>query len=291
MRVKSLSEVFHFQNSWWKLDWSIVNWSVKSFAIDIISVSESDESVYCWGLSFKFIVSNDQESSNDVNVNKDAVVSLWSWGVWGRENWGTSQIVPVLVSNEGIDKSAFLIHILFDIESSVSVGVFTFLWITTDNWDRSIIINSDLEFFLTQLELKDQWVNLDRFVKSSTAGSVSVSESDESVNLSSLFGLIPGCDDQKGSNDVSVNDEEQEWFFGVNAWLIEVVSTSQIIPVGFLQEFIDCWEDDVEGNFSTWSNLDWGWDFGILLISQWANQEECESKDYELWHFYLYKIL
>lgn len=78
---------------------------------------------------------------------------------------------------------------------------------------------------------------------------ITVSESDEGVDLSVLGILGPGGGDEEGSNSVSVDGEEHIFRNGIDAGLVEGVRSSEVVPVFSFEVAINSWPD-IEDSWS-----------------------------------------
>ena len=226
-----------------KLNGSIVS------SVDL-SVSESDEGVDSGSFGFEVPVTDGEEGAHNIDIDEHTVVLLGSGDMIFIEELSLVEVVPVLFTIEGISKGAFGLHVINDVESSGSVSgsivsslVDTICLIkagsVSSDGHCSVFIDDDHVFIRSEVKSNNEGIDVNGIIVSSTSFFETVSESDESVDLELLVVFSPCGDDQEGANNVSVDGEEEDSDGRINASLIEGDGISQIVPVFFLEKFID----------------------------------------------------
>lgn len=168
------------------------------------------------------------------------------------------EVIPVFFTVEGISDGALGLHVLNDVKSTVGVSVVSTLVdavglvktvsVSADS-DGSVLIDDNHVFVGSEVEGDNEGVDVNRVVVGSTAFFEAVSESDEGVDLELLVVLGPGGDDEEGTNDVSVDGEEEDSDGRVDAGFVEGDGVSQVVPVFFLEEVINLGRYFEQGHF------------------------------------------
>ena len=193
------------------------------------------------GINLNHIVfvawSNHEESTHDVDISQDNVESPSGEDGFLVDQSSLVQIIPVVFPHVLVNSCGFGIDLcLGDFLSTFSFDLNS----SAGDLEVSVLVHLDQEFSNWQSEGDDEGVNINRAVGSLNILGISITQSNEGINLGFLGFFGPWGNHEEGADNISVDEEVNESFGGIDIGLIKEVSLSQVIPINSPHFLVNC---------------------------------------------------